>query len=369
MIWSCADLPFRRLRLFPGAVCLLCVVGVVFCTPALASAAQGATGIATGESHSCAAMSTGGVYCWGLSNNGQLGDGTAQGPNCSERNCSATPVQVRGLPVRSTRALRVRIGAGHARVEQVLLGAARYRLRSTQSKRVRVRLKRRAMRLLDRAAHHRLRVMVWATLRHGSAAQRWLTLGASGAPRARSGSVGGADFFARNPNGGIQCGMSSEVGSGVAPVVCEATTPHRQSTASLYETGKVLVCVAHKPLGNPCDLGNPPLNTPTYGYGHRVTVGRFRCTVRREGVRCTIRSTGKGFLFSPVKAIAVGGATLHRWAQKKLQPESPAKIPGTWMAGPGCESPRASWRPDLLRGFLKAASAFFARELDPQLRR
>ena len=56
----------------------------------------------------------------------------------------------------------------------------------------------------------------------------------------------------------------------------------------------------HNPRTDNCGLGgNAGLNTPTFGYGHRITVGRFRCAVLHNGVMCTVISSGKGFLFNP----------------------------------------------------------------------
>jgi hypothetical protein len=60
-----------------------------------------------------------------------------------------------------------------------------------------------------------------------------------------------------------------------------------------------------------CEVGNAGERTPTFGYGHTVTVGRFRCTVLHTGVRCVVTATGKGFLFSATRTSAVGGATVR----------------------------------------------------------
>ena len=48
------------------------------------------------------------------------------------------------------------------------------------------------------------------------------------------------------------------------------------------------------------------LGGPVPPYGTRVTAGRFRCQSLRSGMKCTVISTGKGFLFSIQGARRVG---------------------------------------------------------------
>jgi alpha-tubulin suppressor-like RCC1 family protein len=73
----------------PAVVIAVAILGGTLMTPWPALAAR-ATQVTTGEAHSCALGTTGGVRCWGGSYNGQLGDRTRS-------YFRPTPIRVRGL--------------------------------------------------------------------------------------------------------------------------------------------------------------------------------------------------------------------------------------------------------------------------------
>jgi alpha-tubulin suppressor-like RCC1 family protein len=67
-------------------------------TPVSVSGLSGVTAIAVGRRQSCAITSGGDVLCWGLNTAGQLGVGTQTGPEtCDGIACSRTPVAVPGV--------------------------------------------------------------------------------------------------------------------------------------------------------------------------------------------------------------------------------------------------------------------------------
>jgi len=77
-----------------------CEFGVVRCakTPVAASGTTSPTAIAAGGDHTCALLAAGRVTCWGANSFGELGDGTRSGPAaCNGYPCSATPVAVSRL--------------------------------------------------------------------------------------------------------------------------------------------------------------------------------------------------------------------------------------------------------------------------------
>jgi alpha-tubulin suppressor-like RCC1 family protein len=65
----------------------------------VAGLASGVKAITAGDEHACALTEAGGVKCWGLNDTGQLGDGTSSGPDACNGSdaCSTSPVDVIGL--------------------------------------------------------------------------------------------------------------------------------------------------------------------------------------------------------------------------------------------------------------------------------
>jgi hypothetical protein len=104
------------------------------------------------------------------------------------------------------------------------------------------------------------------------------------------------DFLARSIGGG--CSMST------LQVKCETyNTPGQVTT--LKPSGAVTICVLQGSASR-CGQGDFGEHTPHYGAGKSVTVGRFRCQVLAAGVRCTVTTTGKGFLISKTETKRVG---------------------------------------------------------------
>ncbi len=118
------------------------------------------------------------------------------------------------------------------------------------------------------------------------------------------------EFFAPSPGSGdLSCAIYDGP-TGAAEAFCQVYGPLAQAKATVRANGTLVVCRSRDQKTNRCGLGNAGENAKTYGYGRSVTVGRFRCEVLRKGVRCVVRSTGKGFLMSPQSTRPVGGAVI-----------------------------------------------------------
>jgi len=113
---------------------------------------------------------------------------------------------------------------------------------------------------------------------------------------------------------GVECGVVDEPRTfvGVNCQSVKAPPPLYEQKATLDANGHDVFC--HEHLGdNHCNLGNrgeDPIKT--LGFGRHIAIGRFRCQVQRTGVKCTLRSSGKGFLISRSRLVALGGASVSQ---------------------------------------------------------
>jgi hypothetical protein len=121
-----------------------------------------------------------------------------------------------------------------------------------------------------------------------------------------------AEFFAPRALAGIECGMYTD------GVHCqsERSRPYLAQVAEIQPNGSVTFCSTRQPSANACDLGNAGERASTLAFGRHVTVGAFRCTMLRAGVRCTLLAGGKGFLLTRTKLTGVGGAKPRMAAQR-----------------------------------------------------
>jgi hypothetical protein len=117
-------------------------------------------------------------------------------------------------------------------------------------------------------------------------------------------------FFNAPAGIGVQCGISDQPGqaSGVG-VTCQSvvTKPKLyQQKVTMGANGRPTIC-RDAGIRNRCKLGNAgEEKISTLGYGKQVTVGRFRCQTLHAGIRCTVTSSGSGFLINSGAASPVG---------------------------------------------------------------
>ena len=100
-----------------------------------------------------------------------------------------------------------------------------------------------------------------------------------------------------SPSRNIGCGMFDD--SEYRYVNCQSRNLPQNVT--MHASGRVTICRDHTPndVNNDCNLGDPGEGViPVLSYGKQITVGRFRCQSLQIGVRCTVISSGKGFLIN-----------------------------------------------------------------------
>jgi hypothetical protein len=134
------------------------------------------------------------------------------------------------------------------------------------------------------------------------------------------------EFYAEDPHSRYktQCAIYDGY-AGLSEAFCSSYPP-REGKATVNADGSVVLCRARKGAEDACLVGNAGERTPTLRYGRHVSVGRFRCTVLRSGVKCVVRATGKGFVFSSRRERAVGGATVERTGRRARMPVADRRL-------------------------------------------
>jgi hypothetical protein len=99
-----------------------------------------------------------------------------------------------------------------------------------------------------------------------------------------------------SPSRNIECEVSANDPRGTY-AYCQTFAPLR--SVKLVASGTYKVC-----NGVRC-VGNGPLDALTLGYGRSLSVGPFRCTSLRTGMRCVVTQTGHGFVLSRAGAARV----------------------------------------------------------------
>lgn len=102
-----------------------------------------------------------------------------------------------------------------------------------------------------------------------------------------------ADAAARwfySPSGNISCQVIDGDSRRDSEAYCQSVA--RAHSVTMTPDGRLSIC-----RGEKC-LGNGPEDATLLAYGRSVRVGRFSCTSRRDGMRCRVLSTGRGFFIS-----------------------------------------------------------------------
>jgi hypothetical protein len=131
------------------------------------------------------------------------------------------------------------------------------------------------------------------------------------------------EFYAAQP--GTRYKLQCAIYAGLGEAFCTSFPP-REGKATVDADGNVVLCRAPKGAENVCLVGNVGEGVRTLRTGQHVSVGTFRCSVLRSGVKCVVRASGKGFLFSFRRERAVGGASLERTGRRAREPLGASRV-------------------------------------------
>jgi hypothetical protein len=100
-------------------------------------------------------------------------------------------------------------------------------------------------------------------------------------------------FLTKGPNG-ASCEIDVAVSGLPTSTWCAVGPPQLALSKALgvrlSATGRLEVC-----HGGSC-VGNAPTGATTLRYGQSISLGPFRCTSLRQGVRCIVTKRGHGFV-------------------------------------------------------------------------
>lgn len=100
-------------------------------------------------------------------------------------------------------------------------------------------------------------------------------------------------FLTKGPNG-ARCEIDVAVSGLPTSTWCAVGPPHlafwKAIGVRLSATGQLKVC-----HGGSC-VGSAPTDAMTLRYGQSISLGPFRCTWLRQGVRCIVTKRGHGFV-------------------------------------------------------------------------
>jgi len=103
-----------------------------------------------------------------------------------------------------------------------------------------------------------------------------------------------------SPSANLECALTDSPQFG-SEVFCQSLKPPHW--VRMLPNGSLKICRGG--LRCTSDFGERP--TPRkLVYGAQVTVGRFRCSSLRSGMRCVVIRTGKGFLINAAGVARVG---------------------------------------------------------------
>jgi hypothetical protein len=94
----------------------------------------------------------------------------------------------------------------------------------------------------------------------------------------------------RSPSGNISYGVGDT--RGYRGVTCQSYEPIQR--VAMDARGRLKICRGSLIRCQVRDPGDPPI----LRYGRRITVGRFSCLSRQNGITCTVIRLGKGFLIN-----------------------------------------------------------------------